>query len=212
MHRVAMAVCLILLPLFHGYTGLAESGSSQARTIPIYPVTSGRAYAPERPMARVLIAGPDGNPRASEAVAAAKEVFHRGGMVVLEESVPRTLAMPQGPRLPEHGPVDPGLLAFGKEAGADHLILIDVTDTLMPDQPVRGTTGYLHDEQVVVRGVSVDSGATVIEGTARWSQPVERPGQHIRQLTAYAIARALCAPDKWEEASAHNNGRGKCRN
>jgi hypothetical protein len=162
-------------------------------------------------MARVLIASLGASSAVTPAIAAAKDVFRRGGMTVIEQAVPLTLARGQGPQLPEQAVLDARWLAFGKEAGADHVILIDVTDTLVLEKSGRTMTGYLHDEQVTVRGVGVDSGAMVLEGSARWSQPVERPGQHLRQLTVYAIARALCPPNKWEEASALNKGRGKCR-
>lgn len=211
MGRWVLALCALLLPLLHDQPGYAEPALNRDSAITIYPVTTGQSSPPARPIASVLVLGLQSNPSTTAAIAAAKEVFHRGGVTIIEQAPPRSPKPAHGPHVQKTDAVDAELLAFGKTAGADHLILLDVTDTLVLDNSGRSLTEYLHDEHVLIRGIDVETGAVVLEGTARWSQPVERPGQYIRQLTAFAIARALCLPEKWEEASADNNGRGKCR-
>lgn len=205
---------VLLLWVLQPALSRADEPRPADRVITIYPVTTGRAQSSDQPLSRIVVLSAQTGPSIDAAVAAAKEVFRRGGMTVLNETL-QTLAPgrgePQGPDSPDRSNADAGFLAIGKRAGADHVMLVEVTDTLVVEDRARGGKAYLHDERVAVRGLSVHRGTVVLEGTARWSQPVERAGQHIRELTAYALARAICAPDKWVEASAPNNGRGRCR-
>ncbi len=176
--------------------------------IVIYPVTNGGAHGPEdRPISRVIVVSAQTSASAVSAVAAAKDVLARGGMTVLDPDPPFKPAEAHGPVSPSPSKANGALLALGEHAGADHVLVVEVTDALVPE---RQGNKYLHDERVSVRGLSVSTGAVVLEGSARWSHPVEQAGQEIRALTAYAIARAVCDPDKWVEASAANNGRGRC--
>jgi hypothetical protein len=200
------AALSLLLPFPSGAAG----ADTPEQVIAIYPVTSGVAHTPETAMSKVVILSAQRHASAAAAVAAAKEVFRRGGLTVIDET-PAAMNEMQGPRRPDRKPTDDPFVAFGKQVGADHVVLIEVTDTLVLDK--KGTAGeaYLHDERVSVKGVGVKAGTVALEGTARWSQPIERAGDHLRELTAYAIARAICPPGKWVEASAANNGRGRCR-
>jgi len=179
--------------------------------VSIYPVTSGISRPPATPLSRVVILGTQNSPSLTAAIAAAKDIFQRGGLTIIDETPARPSKENQGPQLPDRQDSDVALRAIGKEAGADHILVLEITDTLVLDSVGEMTNRYLHDERVSVRGVGVESGLVVLEGTAGWSQPIERAGEHIRELTAYAIARALCPTEKWEEASARNNGRGRCR-
>lgn len=205
---------VLLLWVLQPALSRADEPRPADRVITIYPVTTGRAQSSDQPLSRIVVLSAQTGPSIDAAVAAAKEVFRRGGLTVLNETL-QTLAPgrgePQGPDSPDRSNADAGFLVIGKRAGADHVMLVEITDTLVVEDRARGGKAYLHDERVVVRGLSVHRGTVVLEGTARWSQPVERAGQHIRELTAYALARAICAPDKWVEASAPNNGRGRCR-
>ncbi len=212
MSRRMLAVGLILAVLCIDRTPYAaESSFADPATITIYPVTTGLSYHPSPPMARVLVLGTHASAPMATVVSAAKEVFQRGGMTIIDKTPPQSLVPRQGPLSNDRAAVDDALLAFGKDAGADHLILLDFSDTLILDESGQSLGGYLHDERITVRGIGVADGTLVLEGTARWSQPVDRSGHYLRQLTAYAIGRALCPPNKWEEASDANNGRGKCR-
>lgn len=190
---------------------IADEARPSERVITIYPVTTGTAHRSDRPMSDVVVLSAQTGESIDAAVAAAKEVFRRGGKRVLDQAVSPRPGETQGPDPRDRSTADAGFLTIGKLAGADHVILVEVTDTLVLEDRAPGGAAYLHDERVSVRGLSVNGGAVVLEGTARWSQPIERAGQHIRELTTYAIARALCAPEKWVEASAANNGRGRCR-
>lgn len=189
----------------------AKPPAASETVVSIYPVTSGISRPPATPLSRVLILGTQTNPSLTVAIAVAKEIFRRGGITIVDEAPSRQLKENLGPRLRDRRDSDATLRVIGKEAGADHVLVLEVTDTLVLEKDGQMKNGYLHDERVSVRGVGVESGLVVLEGTARWSQPIERAGDHIRELTAYAIARAVCAPDKWVEASAANNGRGRCR-
>lgn len=189
----------------------AKPPAASETVVSIYPVTSGISRPPATPLSRVLILGIQTNPSLTVAIAVAKEIFRRGGITIVDEAPSRQLKENLGPRLRDRRDSDATLRVIGKEAGADHVLVLEVTDTLVLEKDGQMKNGYLHDERVSVRGVGVESGLVVLEGTARWSQPIERAGDHIRELTAYAIARAVCAPDKWVEASAANNGRGRCR-
>jgi len=205
--RYLMIIVLLLRPLTAG----AGDPPKSEQVISIYPITSGVAHSPDQALAKVVIVSPQHGPSVDAALASAKNVFQRGGIHVIDKAPPASLAQGQGPRRPDHHASEDPFLGFGKQVGADHVILIEVTDTLVLDKP--GATGraYLHDERVSVKGIGVKTGTVALEGMARWSQPVERAGEHLRELTAYAIARAICAPEKWVEASALNNGRGRCR-
>lgn len=178
---------------------------------PIYPVTTGSSYAPSTPLARVVIASTQTGPSAAAAVEAAKDVFRRGGITVIEPSSAGARPAERHGSPTERAGRDHAFLALGKQAGADHVVIVEVTDTLVLDHQRSVGRTYLHDERVAVRALGVNNGAVVLEGTARWSLPIERAGDHMRELTAYALARALCPPDKWVEASAFNRGRGRCR-
>ena len=145
------------------------------------------------------------------ALTAAKDVFSRGGVTVIEDQISRALPQIQGPQQRDRQDLDVALRAMAKGTGADHVIVLEITDALVLDKTGPSKNSYLHDERVSVGGIGVESGSVVLEGTARWSQPIEGVGGYIRELTAYAIARAICFSDKWEEASARNNGRGRCR-
>ncbi|MBI3357310.1 MAG: hypothetical protein HY038_11180 [Nitrospirae bacterium] len=198
---------LIFLPLI----GSAASPASSETVVSIYPVTSGISRPSATPLSRVLILGTHNNETLATAVAAAKDVFQRGGITIVEAVPARSSGERQGPHLPDRHDVDATFRAIGKEAGADHVIILDVTETLVFEQGKETKSRYLHDERIAVRGIGVESGTVVLEGTARWSHPVERAGEHIRELTAYAIGRAICPAEKWEEATERNNGRGRCR-
>jgi hypothetical protein len=189
----------------------AKPSVASETVVVIYPVTSGISRPPATPLSRVLILGTQSHPSLAAAIAAAKDIFRRGGITVVDEVPVRSSKENQGPQLRARRDSVVTLRAIGKEAGADHILVLEITDTLVLDKGGQMTNSYLHDERISVRGVGVESGSLVLEGTARWSQPIERAGEHIRELTAYAIGRALCSPDKWEEASARNDGRGRCR-
>ena len=197
--------------LFLPTINLAGPPAATETVVSIYPVTSGIARPSATPLLRVLILGTQANPSLTAAIAAAKDIFRRGGVTIVEEASLLPLKENLGPRSRDRQDLDVRLRAMGKEAGADHILVLEITDTLVLEKGGQLKDSYLHDERVSVRGVGVESGSVVLEGTARWSQPVERAGEHIRELTAYAIGRALCPPEKWEEASARNNGRGRCR-
>jgi hypothetical protein len=202
---------IVTLSSLWPFAARAADPPTSEQVLAIYPITSGVAHSPDQALAKVVIVSPQHGPSVEAALASAKNVFQRGGIHVIDKAPPASLAQGQGPRRPDqHASEDP-FLAFGKQVGADHVILIEVTDTLVLDKP--GATGraYLHDERVSAKGIGVKTGTVALEGMARWSQPVERAGEHLRELTAYAIARAICAPEKWVEASALNNGRGRCR-
>ncbi len=202
---------LILLWVLQPALCGADEARPADRVITIYPVTTGRAQSSDQPLSRIAVLSAQTGPAIDAAVAAAKDVFRRGGMMVLDRTLAPEGGEPQGPESLDRANADAGFLAIGKRAGVDHVMLVEVTDTLVVDDRAREGTVYLHDERVSVRGLSVNRGMVVLEGTARWSQPVERAGRHIRELTTYALARAICAPDKWVEASAANDGRGRCR-
>jgi hypothetical protein len=198
---------LVLFPFVSSPTALASSET----VVLIYPVTSGFARAPATSLSHVLILAAQSNASLAPAIATARDMFQRGGITVVDESAALPPQETVGPQLLDRQ--DPGtrFLARGKQAGADHVLVLEITDTLVLDRQAQTTKGYLHDERVSVRLLGVQSGSIVFEGTARWSQPIERAGDHIRELTAYAIGRALCPADKWEEASGINRGRGRCR-
>lgn len=198
---------LVFFPAF----GFAENLAVAETVISIFPVTSGVAHSPATPFSRVVVLGSQRNSSMTAAIAAAQEIFRRGGITVVEGSPSVSFKEIQGPPSVDRQDSDMRSRSIGKEVGADHVLVIEITDTLVLDKEIRLNTTYLHDERVKVRGLGVESGAVVLEGSARWSQPVERAGEHIRELTAYAIARALCSTEKWEEASVLNNGRGRCR-
>lgn len=196
--------CIALLLMVHSVVAAAD------QVITIYPVTTGSSQGPDRPLSKIVILSSQAGRAVDAALAAARDVFERGGLTVLNDPEPSRPAETHGPVLRNRSQADAGLLAIGRRAGADHVVVVEVTDNLMPDD-TNSTGGYLHDERVTVKGIGVKTGTVVLEGTARWSQPIERPGEHLRELTAYAIARAICAPEKWVEASAANQGRGRCR-
>jgi hypothetical protein len=207
-----LVILCVLQPALSPALSVAEDARPSDRVITVYPVTTGRAQSPDQPLSRLVVLSAQTGSAIDAAVAAAKEVFRRGGMTVLDQALAPRHDGPQGPdSLHDRSRADAGFLAVGKRAGADHVVLVEITDTLVIDDGTQGSTAYLHDERVSVRGLSVNRGTAVFDGTARWSQPVERGGRHIRELTAYAIARAICAPEDWVEASAANNGRGRCR-
>ena len=189
----------------------AKPSAPSDTSISIFPVTTGVSRLSTTPFMKVLIIGTHANPSMTVALTTAKDIFRRGGVTIIEDAIQRSLPQPQGPQQRDRQDFDVALRTMAKGTGADHVIVLEITDTLVLDKTGPTKNSYLHDERVSVRGVGVDSGSVVLEGTARWSQPIERAGEHIRELTAYAIARAICLPDKWEEASASNNGRGKCR-
>lgn len=191
--------------------GAADSDGKSELVITIYPVTSGATRSPVTPISRVVVLSPQTGPSIMAALAASKTVFQRGGITVIEKTPAASSKETQGPRRRNQPHDDGAFLPFGKSIGADHVILLEVTDTLVLEDRGPHNTTYLHDERVAVKGIDVNTGLVVLEGTARWSQPVERAGEHIRELTTYAIARAICAPEKWVEASAANKGRGRCR-
>jgi len=189
----------------------AKSPAAPETVVSIYPVTSGFVRPTATPLSRVLILGTQTNQSLTSAIAAAKEIFRRGGITIVDEPPVRSSKENQGSQLRDRQDSDMTFRAIGKEAGADHIVILEITDTLVLEKGGEMKKSYLHDESVSVRGVGVESGSVVLEGTARWSQPVEQAGAHIRELTAYAIGRAICPAEKWEEASARNHGRGRCR-
>jgi len=189
----------------------AELPAVTETVVSIYPVTTGIAHPTVTPITRVLILGSQQNSSVTATIASAREVFRRGGIAIVEASSPTSSKEDLGPHVLERQDSDMRLRAIGKEAGADHIFVLEITDRLVLEKEGRLKTSYLHDERVSVRGVGVETGLVVLEGTARWSQPIEHAGEHIRELTAYAVARALCSAEKWEEGSAGNNGRGRCR-
>ncbi|HSA62364.1 MAG TPA: hypothetical protein VLE03_09015 [Nitrospiraceae bacterium] len=209
--RTVVRLLIAWLFLFLPFVGFAKPPAASETVIPIYPVTSGISRSPTAPLSRVLILGTQDNPSLATAKAAAREVFQRGGITIAEESSSLPSRGIVGPQRRDRQESDASLLALGKKAGADHVLILEITDTLVLDKQAQMENSFLHDERVSVRVVGVESGVVVLEGTARWSQPVERAGDYIRELTVYAIGRALCAPDKWVEASEWNNGRGRCR-
>lgn len=190
--------------------GAAETGASD-RVTTIYPMTTGTAHAPDIPISRVVVLSAQTGASATAAVVAAQEVFQRGGITVIEHSGSALPRETQGPHREERSESAAPFLAVGQSLGADHVILVEVTDTLVLEKQNSGGKTYLHDERVSVRGIGVKSGRVVLEGTGKWSQPIDRAGDHIKELTSYAIARAICAPEKWVEASPANGGRGRCR-
>jgi hypothetical protein len=189
----------------------AELPAVTETVVSIYPVTTGIAHPTATPITRVLILGSQQNSSMVVAIVSAKEVFRRGGIAIVDASSPTLSKENPGLQLLDRQDSDRRLCAIGKEAGADHVVVLEMTDTLVLEKEERLKNSYLHDERVSVRGIGVESGSVVFEGTAHWSQPVERAGEHVRELTTYAIARALCSAEKWEEATAGNNGRGRCR-
>jgi hypothetical protein len=197
--------------LFLPVVGFAKPPAASETVVAIYPVTSGVSRPPAAPLSRVLILGTQANPSLATAKAAAREVFQRAGITIAEESSSLPSNQIAGPQRRDRQDSDAGLRAMGKKAGADHVMVLEITDTLVLDKQAQMKNSFLHDERVSVRVVGVESGVVVLEGTAGWSQPVEHAGKYIRELTVYAIGRALCAPDKWVEASEWNNGRGRCR-
>lgn len=204
---LAAILCLLLEPAASSF-----AASTQAdRVITIYPVTTGTSRSSDRPISKIVVLAMQTGFSIEAARAAAKDVFQRGGMTVIDQTSSSGPGETQGSDPRDRSKAAPSLLALGKRAGADHLVLVEVTDTLVLDERSAGGTAYLHDERVSVTGLSVHTGMIVLEGTARWSQPIERAGQHMRELTTYAIARAICTPENWVEASASNHGRGKCR-
>lgn len=200
---------MVLCGMFGGPPPLAGAAADE-QVIRIYPVTSGSSHSPDQPLSKIVVVSPQTGGHADVAVAAAREVLERGGLTVL--APPRAAQDPerQGPRMRTRSPADQEWLTLGAKAGADHVVIVEVTDTLVLDDAV-SSASYLHDERVSVRGIGVKRGTVALEGTARWSQPVEQAGSHLRELTIYAIARAICAPGKWVEASAFNQGRGRCQ-
>lgn len=205
-HRLALWAWISFVPTI----GIAAPPATNDTVITIYPVTTGLAHPPATKISRVMVVGTQHNPSAARAVAMARDMFQRGGLTVVDATAPSGAMQFHGPPSPDRRDADAALRSAAKASGADHLVVIEVTDRLVVEKG-RGTVDhYLHDERVTVRGVDVNSGAIVLEGEARWSQPVERPGEHVRELTAYAVARAVCLPEKWEEASSRNQGRGKC--
>jgi hypothetical protein len=201
-----MLLSLILLSVLQP----ALSAADADRVMTVYPVTTGRAQTPEQPLSRIVVLSPQTGASIDAAMAAAKEVLRRGGLTVLDVGMAPDHVELHGPNSPGHSQGDAGFLSLGRRAGADHVMLVEITDTLVVDDRARGGKAYLHDERLSVRGLNVNRGTVVLEGTARWSAPVEQTGQHIRELTTYALARAVCAPEKWVEASAANGGRGRC--
>jgi hypothetical protein len=199
-----IAILFSLQSMVAGATDIDPSDG----VITIYPVTTGVAHTPGRPISQVVVLSARTGPSINAALAAAHDIFRRGGVTVIDYAASSRPSEPHGPDLREHSTTDSGFLAWGKRLGADHVVVVDITDTLVLER--RGSR-YLHDEQVSVRGLSVHTGTVVLEGMARWSQPVEQAGDHIRELTAYAIGRAICTPEKWVEASAANHGRGRCQ-
>jgi len=206
--RAWLVVVMLLIQC--GFSDLHETGAAD-RVITIYPVTTGLAHSPDTPMSRVVVLSAQAGSSAAAALAAAKMVFHRGGITVIENARTGMSQESQGPHQTDSSNNAAPFLSIGQAVGADHVIVVDVTDRLILEKPESGGKTYLHDERVSVRGIGVKSGAVVLEGTARWSQPIERAGDHIKELTAYAIARTICAEGKWVEASAANGGRGRCR-
>lgn len=209
--RARMVISLFVTTLvLTPYASVVAAGPSD-RVVPIYPVTTGRSQAPDTPITRVLVLSTHTGASVSDALVAAQDIFRLGGISVLEKSRSIGQAETQGPHRRETADTTAAFLDDGRSVGADHVVLVEVTDTLVMDRHRTGNTIYLHDERVLVKGIGVKTGRMVFEGTARWSQPIERTGDHIRELTKYAIARAICAPEKWVEASTANNGRGRCR-
>lgn len=207
----AIGLSVTGLLLFLPPLGSATSPASSETVVSIYPVTSGVSRPSATPLSRVLILGTHSNETLAESIAAAKDVFQRGGITIVEAAPSRSSAERLGPHLPDRHDLDATFRAIGKEAGVDHVIILEITDTLVPEKSEKMKGRYLHDERVSVRGIGVESGSVVLEGTARWSHPINRAGEHIRELTAYAIGRAICPSEKWEEATERNNGRGRCR-
>lgn len=202
-----VAIILFIQPWL---CGAAETGASD-RVTTIYPMTTGTSHSPDIPISRVVVLSAQTGASATAALAAAKAVFQRGGITIIEHTGSALPREAQGPHRGEPSESAAPFLAVGQSLGADHVILVEVTDTLILEKHRSGGNTYLHDERVSVRGIGVKSGRVVLEGTGRWSQAIDRAGDHIKELTAYAIARAICAPEKWVEASAANDGRGRCR-
>jgi hypothetical protein len=200
----------LLQPIMSGAADRPPSDPAD-RVLTIYPVTSGTFRSSDRPISKVVVLAMQTGPSIDAVRAAAKEVFVRGGITVIDQTPSSRPGGTHGPATQDRSNADPSILALGKRAGADHIMLLEVTDTLVLEAGALSGTAYLHDERVSVTGLSVNTGRIVLEGTARWSQPIERAGQHIRELTTYAIARAICTPADWVEASEVNHGRGKCR-
>jgi hypothetical protein len=202
-----LTFCLVAL-LVSLQPWIARAVDPSDGVITIYPITAGVSHRPEKAIGQIVVLSPHTGPSVEAALAAAKDVFQRGGVTVIEAASSSRPREAQGPALRDRGKTDRASVAVGQRAGADHVVVVEVTDTLVLEQ--QGNR-YLHDERVSVRGLSVPNGTVVLEGTARWSQPIERAGAHMRELTAYAIARAICEPERWVEAAPANHGRGRCR-
>ena len=207
---VRLYLILILLTVLMPALSVAAADRPVDGVITIYPVTTGMARSLDQPLSRIVVVSAQTGSSIDAAVAAAKDVLRRGGMTVLDIAQAPDHVGLQGPNTLGHSQTEAEFLALGKRAGADHIMLVEITDTLVVDDRAGGGRAYLHDERVAVRGLNVNRGTVVLEGTARWSDAIEPAGQHIRELTTYALARAVCAPNKWVEASAANNGRGRC--
>lgn len=203
---LALFTLASLLPV-----SLAESVKIPDTVTTIYPVTTGVLHPPAKPMARVLVWGSHSSPAMTTAIKATNEILQKVGMTIIERKSPLLRPQKQGPPPRRGDNWEAEILKAGKDVGVDHVVFVDTTDRLVPEETARSSTASLYDERVSVRAVGVETGKVVFEGTARWSHPIESPGQHIRELTAYAIARAICLPEKWEEPSEANNGRGRCR-
>lgn len=202
-------VPMVLWCLLFGHQPVVAQTTAED-VLAVYPVTSGNSHSPEHPLSKILVVSPQAGRSVEAALAAARDVLRRGGLTVLDRSTSGQIPERQGPNPGTGSHLDAEWLTLGATAGADHVVIVEVTDTLILETKATSRS-YLHHEQVSVRGIGTERGTLAFEGAAHWSQPMERAGEHVRELTIYAIARAICAPDKWVEPSAFNQGRGRCR-
>ncbi|HXF91321.1 MAG TPA: hypothetical protein VNK46_01085 [Nitrospiraceae bacterium] len=155
--------------------------------------------------------GNSSTPATTTAVETTKEILREAGFTILaRETLPANLRE-RAQRIRSLDEQRVELLQLGKDAGADHVVVVETADLLVPAETTGNRAAVLHDERVTVKAMGTDSGNVVFRGSAWWAHPVEHPGQRVRLLTYYAIARAICLPEKWEEPSEANHGKGGCR-
>lgn len=202
------AIVVAVLHLSAGTFPVSLSASAEHL---VYPRTTGELQRPEKPLARILVWGNSSAPATATAVETTKEILQEVGFTILDrETLPAGL-QERAKRIRSIDEQRAELLQLGKDAGADHVVVVETADLLVPAETTRSRAAALHDERVTVKAMGTDTGNVVFRGSAWWAHPVENPGQRVRLLTYYAIARAICLPEKWEEPSEVNHGKGGCR-
>jgi len=165
--------------------------------------TTGMAHWPKPPKpGSVWVKGPTG-PGSDEALLVARGALMLQSFDVVERDKLDLLLKEQETQL-TYGD-DRSQVSVGKLVGAQLVVFVKTEST-----EGKGYYADGYNVSVTVRVVSVETGEVFSLATARWTQPVATQAYGIDQLTTQAVQRALCPPDRWDNASPQNGWSGRC--